>query len=129
MKKLVIIDGYNFLFSTDMKSDLEHERNNLAEILISYAAIEGIEVLLVFDGKSEQVIKKPNLKIVYTKRPFLADNFIDKLLTKMHFNKNVNEDIILVTNDQVSKNIASGVGIRVFPCHWLQSELQPDPSY
>lgn len=112
-----------------MKSDLEHERDNLSENLISYAAIEGIEILLVFDGKSEQVIKKPNLKIVYTKKPFLADNFIDKLLTRFHLKASINEDVILVTNDRVSKNIASGVGIRVFPCHWLQSELQPDQSY
>lgn len=129
MKNLLIIDGYNFLFSTNIKGDLEDERNRIAEKLISYAAVEGLEILLVFDGKSEQVIKKPNLKIVYTKKPFSADNFIEKLLTKMHLKPNINEDVILVTNDQMTKNLASGVGVRVFSNHWLQSELQSDPSF
>ena len=84
----LIVDGYNIINSwTSLKSlaneDMEQARGKLIEILASYKAYKGIEIILVFDAQlvkgslgNEEIIN--GIKVVFTREHQTADSYIEK---------------------------------------------------
>ncbi len=89
-KHMVIIDGYNLIYSWDsLKSvaaySLEKARENLMDMLASYVAYTGVDVTLVFDaylvkdGIGSDYVRN-GYRVVYTKEDETADTFIEKMM-------------------------------------------------
>ncbi len=88
MGSYLIVDGYNIINSwTNLKSlaneDMEEARGKLIEILASYKAYKGIEIILVFDAQlvkgnlgNEEIIN--GIRVVFTREHQTADSFIEK---------------------------------------------------
>ena len=88
MKPLLVVDGYNVIFSWDelkalAAENLEAARGKLMDILCNYAAYRRCVPILVFDaykvkGGVGSVEKYHNLNVVYTKEAETADAYIEK---------------------------------------------------
>ncbi len=89
-KHMVIIDGYNLIYSWEsLKAvadhSLEKARETLMDILSSYVAYTGIDVTLVFDaylvkdGFGSDFVHN-GYRVVYTREDQTADAFIEKMM-------------------------------------------------
>ena len=116
-KKLVIIDGYNVIFSWDSLKkiaavNLEEARQRLVDILENYTAYTKTELVLVFDayrvkdGKGSDFTKE-GMRVVFTKQDQTADTFIEILMNEMGPNYNIR----VVTADRLLQNSAVLSGI------------------
>ena len=93
LKDILIVDGYNMIFSwanlKDLaKTDMHAARENLIDLIVSYQGYKGQEVILVFDGYktmdnlgSMKIVG--NTKIIYTKYGITADSYIEKLVHEL----------------------------------------------
>lgn len=113
--KILIIDGYNVLYSRreniDNKSNFEYEKEKLIEEMVNFAGYYQGEVYLIFDAyktdeNATREIKNAKLNIVYTKKDQTADSYIEKFVYD-HKNKYTIE---VVSSDSLIQNsvIASG---------------------
>ena len=116
-KRMVIIDGYNLIYSwDDLKAtadfSLEKAREELMDILSNYVAFTKTELVLVFDaylvkdGEGSDFIKD-GYRVVYTKADQTADAFIEKMM----FELGPNYDIKMVTDDRLLQFSAVHSGI------------------
>lgn len=92
-QEILLVDGYNIIFSWDelnklAQENLESARIKLADILCNYQGFKKNEVILVFDGYKSKgnlgsVIHYNNIDIVYTKEAVTADQFIEMVAQQM----------------------------------------------
>jgi ribosomal protection tetracycline resistance protein len=85
---LLIVDGYNMIFSWDSlhhlgREDLSAARTKLLDILANYQAYTGIETIVVFDGYKVHDnigthIDKGKFHVIYTREEETADAWIEK---------------------------------------------------
>lgn len=117
MRNMVIIDGYNLIYSwEDLKKtadfSLEKARDELMDILSSYVAYTKIELLLVFDaylvkdGEGSEFIRD-GYKVVYTKADQTADAYIEKVMHDL----GPDYSIRMVTGDRLLQFSAVHSGI------------------
>ncbi len=129
MKHMVIIDGYNLIFSWDMLKkkasvDLSEARDHLMEILADYVAFTKTEVVLVFDaylvknGRGSD-FTKDGFRVVYTKADQTADTYIEKMMAEL----GPNYHIRVVTGDRLVQNSALVSGILRMTTKEFEEEL------
>ncbi len=117
MRNMVIIDGYNLIYSWDeLKKtadfSLEKAREELMDILSSYVAYTKIELLLVFDaylvkdGEGSE-FTRDGFKVVYTKADQTADAYIEKVMHDL----GPDYSIRMVTGDKLLQFSAVHSGI------------------
>lgn len=128
-REYIIVDGYNLIFGWDelktlAKDNLELARGRLSDILRSYRAFRGCELVLVFDGY--KVEGNPGerdtegIHIVYTKENETADMYIEKLADDIGKNYAVR----VVTNDGLIRLSALRSGVLRMSCAEFVSELK-----
>jgi len=116
-KNLLIVDGYNVIYSTDMLKEvadysLEKAREELMDIMSNYHAFTKTDVLLVFDaylvkdGAGSQ-ITHDGYRVVYTKQDQTADAYIEQVMHDL----GPDYSIRVVTGDRLLQFSAVSYGI------------------
>ena len=116
-KRLLIIDGYNVIYSWDSLKELadfslEKAREALMDILSNYVAFTKSELVLVFDaylvkdGMGSDFMKD-GYRVVYTKEDQTADTFIEIMMHELGPNYNIK----VVTGDRLVQYSAVHSGI------------------
>lgn len=103
MKQLLVVDGYNIIFSwKELKElsqiNIDSARDRLKDILCNYQGFEGCRVIVVFDAyrirdnsgrkefydglarSMERAGKTPGIEVVYTRTDETADAYIERLV-------------------------------------------------
>ena len=117
MRNMVIIDGYNLIYSWESLKktadfSLEKAREELMDILSSYVAYTKVELILVFDaylvkdGEGSE-LTKDGFKVVYTKADQTADAYIEKVM----YDLGPDYSIRMVTGDKLLQFSAVHSGI------------------
>ena len=85
----LLVDGYNIIFSWDelnelAKTNLDHARHRLIDILNNYQGYRKCLLIVVFDAYKIKknigsIEKNDNIYVVYTKEAQTADNYIEKV--------------------------------------------------
>ncbi len=116
-RNMVIIDGYNLIYSDDaLKStanfSLEKAREDLMDLLSSYVSYTRTELVLVFDaylvedGRGEEFMHD-GYKVVFTKADQTADTYIEKMMHRL----GPDYSIRMVTDDKLLQFSAVHSGI------------------
>lgn len=121
MKKLMIVDGYNVIHQSDrykgLGLDLEEARLKLIEDIVSYGAMNNLEVVIIFDGSGAwadtgQTKSHFGVKVIFTKRGQTADSMIEKLAHQRPPGK----EVIVVTADyEEQRAVFAGGALRKTP--------------
>ena len=115
--KLLIIDGYNLIYSRDDLTELaefslEKAREELMDLLSNYAAYTKTDLVLVFDayrvkeGVGSDFVHD-GYRVVYTKQDETADAYIEKM---MHY-LGPDYNITVVTGDRLVQFAAVHSGV------------------
>ena len=114
--KYLIVDGYNIINAWEelkeiSKTDLEHSREKLINIITEYSYFTGREAIIVFDSYNvknsrEKIKKRKNVSIVYTKEHQTADSYIEMYMEKL----SKYDDVKVATNDYAEQQIVLGKG-------------------
>ncbi len=106
-EKLIIIDGYNLLFSMELiketfEIDFNMAKEKLMNILFSYQGLINQKMMVVFDAykvdnDKRQIYNFNNIDVIYTKQHETADAFIE---SKVYELKDLYQ-ITVVTNDNL----------------------------
>ena len=129
LKKMVIIDGYNLIYSWDALKEiandsLEKARETLMDILSSYVAYTKTELVLVFDaylvkdGNGSDFMHD-NYRVVYTKQDQTADTFIEIMMHDL----GPNYHIRVVTGDRLLQFSAVHSGISRMTAKEFEAEV------
>ena len=116
-RNMVIVDGYNLIYSDDHLKDtalfsLEKAREELMDLLSNYVSYTKTELLLVFDaylvkdGEGTEFIHD-GYKVVYTKADQTADAYIERIMHEL----GPDYSIRMVTNDRLLQFSAVHSGI------------------
>ena len=116
-RNMVIIDGYNLIYSDDkLKAtaaySLEKARDDLMNLLSSYVSYTKVELILVFDAYLVKDNKGTEFmhdgyKVVFTKADQTADTYIEKLMYEL----GPDYSIRMVTGDKLLQFSAVHSGI------------------
>lgn len=127
-KTMVIVDGYNYLYSTMKmnkisKIELEQLRNKLIEDLNQLARYRGWSITVVFDSSNKYKIflenkRKNEVTVLFTKKGQSADN-----LTEILVYKNKDKRIFIVTSDYTHQRVTFGGGAFRMTTRQLKSQL------
>lgn len=115
--KLLIIDGYNLIYSRDDLTELaefslEKAREELMDLLSNYAAYTKTDLVLVFDayrvkeGVGSDFVHD-GYRVVYTKQDETADAYIEKMMHDLGPDYN----ITVVTGDRLVQFAAVHSGV------------------
>ena len=116
LPECLLVDGYNIIFSWDelnelAKTNLDHARHRLIDILNNYQGYRKCLLIVVFDAYKIKknigsIEKNDNIYVVYTKEAQTADNYIEKvthdLSQKYH--------VYVATSDALEQIIVSSRG-------------------
>ena len=116
-RNMVIIDGYNLIYSSDeLKKtadySLEKAREDLMNVLSNYVSFTKTELVLVFDaylvedGKGTEFMHD-GYKVVFTKADETADTYIEKMMHEL----GPDYSIRMVTDDRLLQFSAVHSGI------------------
>ena len=116
-RSMVIVDGYNLIYSDDTLKrtaaySLEKARDDLMTVLSNYVSYTKLELVLVFDaylvkdGKGTEYMHD-GYKVVYTKADETADTYIEKLMYEL----GPDYSIRMVTDDRLLQFSAVHSGI------------------
>ena len=116
-RNLVIIDGYNLIYSDDKLKNtslfnLEKARDELMDLLSDYVSYTKTEIVLVFDahlvkdGAGSEFVHD-GYKVVFTKEDQTADTYIEKMMHEL----GPDYSIRMVTNDRLLQFSAVHSGI------------------
>lgn len=116
LPECLLVDGYNIIFSWDelnqlSKTNLDHARNRLIEILNNYQGYRKCLLIVVFDAYKIKknigsIEKNDNIYVVYTKEAQTADNYIEKVTHDLAQNYRV----YVATSDALEQTIVSSKG-------------------
>jgi predicted RNA-binding protein with PIN domain len=102
---LFVLDGDNLVHARGAGADMERARERLAGDVAGYAAQEGVEVVLVFDGHGRAREIGP-LRVVHAGRE-TADTVIERLAHRAGPERTVT----VVSNDAVLRHVAQRGGV------------------
>lgn len=129
MKRTLIIDAYNYIFAGSKRDvpDIENARNGLIEFMIDFNAKNNDydEIIVVFDGQNKQTIKKLGIIVIFSEKRKSADQTIEKLIASCEDKRN----LTLVSNDNVSRNLAAGFGAKTFSRAWFQAKVAENDDF
>lgn len=128
-KKMVIIDGYNLIYSWDSlkeiaRHSLADARDALMDMLDNYVAYTKTELVLVFDayrvkdGIGSDFIRN-QYRVVYTKEEQTADTYIEIMMHELGPNYNIR----VVTGDRLLQNSAVVSGILRMTAKEFEKEI------
>ena len=128
-EKMVIIDGYNLIYSWDALKEiadysLEKARETLMDILSNYVAFTKTRLTLVFDaylvkdGQGSD-FTHDGYRVVYTRQDQTADAFIEKLMHDLGPNYNIR----VVTGDRLVQFSAVHSGILRMTAKEFEDEI------
>jgi len=130
VREYLLVDGYNIIFAwEDLKAqaalNLDHARQLLMDILCNYRAMQGAEVILVFDaykvqGNVGSVEKYNNIYVIYTKEAETADSFIEKASYEISRRHRVR----VATSDGMEQRIILGAGALRVPAQEFRREVE-----
>lgn len=116
LPECLLVDGYNIIFSWDelnelSKTNLDHARTRLMEILNNYQGYRKCLLIVVFDAYKIKknvgsIEKNNNIYVVYTKEAQTADNYIEKVTHDLAQNYRV----YVATSDALEQTIVSSRG-------------------
>lgn len=116
LPECLLVDGYNIIFSWDelnelSKTNLDHARTRLMEILNNYQGYRKCLLIVVFDAykikkNRGSIEKNNNIYVVYTKEAQTADNYIEKVTHDLAQNYRV----YVATSDALEQTIVSSRG-------------------
>ena len=116
-RNLVIIDGYNLIYSDENLKNtsvfsLEKARDELMDLLSSYVSYTKTELVLVFDAHlvkdgAGSEFTRDGYKVVFTKADETADTYIEKMMHEL----GPDYSIRMVTNDRLLQFSAVHSGI------------------
>lgn len=128
-KHMIIIDGYNFIYSCDSLKEiadysLEKARESLMDLLSNYVAFTKNELTLVFDAYLVKDgigsdFNHDNYRVVFTKEDQTADTFIEIMMHELGPNYNIR----LVTGDRLLQYSAVHSGILRMTAREFEDEL------
>jgi len=128
MIPLLIVDGYNIIGQWQRVSQkgwsIAEARDQLAHILVEYAAFEGIEVVLVFDATaSDRLIRTSErsgqLTVVFTRQGETADQYIERLADQTPRHR----ELCVATSDATEQTVVLGRGATRIPARELIRSL------
>ena len=116
LPECLLVDGYNIIFSWDelnelSKTNLDHARTRLMEMLNNYQGYRKCLLIVVFDAyKIKKNVgsfeKNDNIYVVYTKEAQTADNYIEKVTHDLAENYRV----YVATSDALEQTIVFSRG-------------------
>jgi predicted RNA-binding protein with PIN domain len=124
----LLVDGYNVINAWPELRDLgnlEHARARLVELLASYRAFRGIEVIVVFD--SPATVPQPpqdidGVTVVYATVPQHADHVIEALAHR--FSELGELTVTVASSDSVERRLVFGLGCQRLSAAELVHEVQ-----
>ena len=129
-KTYLIVDGYNMIFAwKDLKetadTDMAAARDRLSDLLESYSALRGTEVLLVFDaykvpGGPGSTGQTEGFRVVYTKEGESADAYIERMVREIGKNYNLK----IVSSDGMIQLSALKSGTLRMSARELEAEVE-----
>ena len=129
LKRMVIIDGYNLIYSWDALKEiadfrLEKARETLMDLLSSYVAYTKTELVLVFDAYlvkdgAGSDFMHDGYRVVYTKQDQTADTFIEIMMHEL----GPNYHIRVVTGDRLLQYSAVHAGISRMTAKEFEAEV------
>ena len=112
----LLVDGYNVIFAWEelkelAEVNLDSARGQLLDLLCNYQAIDGRELIAVFDayrlqGHPTECLDYHNIHVVYTKEAETADHYIERFTHE--YSKKY--QITVVTSDGLEQVIIIGQG-------------------
>lgn len=128
--KYLIVDGYNIINAWEelkeiSKTDLEHSREKLIDVITEYSSFTGRKAIIVFDAYNvknsrEKIEKRKNVSIVYTKEHQTADSYIEMYMEKLSKYDNVK----VATNDYAEQQIVLGKGATRISSRELKIDIE-----
>ena len=129
IRRLVIVDGYNLIYSWDAlkeiaEESLEKARETLMDILSSYVAYTKQELTLVFDaylvkdGEGSDFMHD-GYRVVYTKENQTADTYIEIMMHEL----GPNYHIKVVTGDRLLQFSAVHAGVSRITAKEFEAEV------
>ena len=129
LRRLVIVDGYNLIYSWDTlkeiaEESLEKARETLMDLLSSYVAYTKQELTLVFDaylvkdGEGSDFMHD-GYRIVYTKENQTADTYIEIMMHEL----GPNYHIKVVTGDRLLQFSAVHAGVSRITAKEFETEV------
>ena len=129
-KTYLIVDGYNMIFAwkelqETAKTDIAAARDRLSDLLESFSALRGTEVLLVFDaykvpGGLGSTGQTEGFRVVYTKEGESADAYIERMVREIGRNFNVK----IVSSDGMIQLSALKSGTLRMSARELEAEVE-----
>ena len=130
LPECLLVDGYNIIFSWDelnelSKTNLDHARTRLMEILNNYQGYRKCLLIVVFDAyKIKKNVgsfeKNDNIYVVYTKEAETADAYIEKTtyeISKRH-------RVRVATSDNTEQLIILGHGALRLSAQTFRQEVE-----
>jgi len=126
---ILVIDGYNIIGACpDLRqvrdrNSLEDSRHRLAEHLMSYGALGGYHIWLVFDaydtrGPASVDRRTETLQIHYTPLGQTADTYIEKLCADFRYDvRRFQQRLIVATSDRAQRLMVVGYG-----AEWMSAQ-------
>ena len=116
LPECLLVDGYNIIFSWDelnelAKTNLDHARHRLIDILNNYQGYRKCLLIVVFDAYKIKknigsIEKNDNIYVVYTKEAETADQYIEKTTHEIGRKYKVT----VATSDALEQVIVMGQG-------------------
>jgi len=116
MGEYLIVDGYNVIFAWPeleelKKTGLENARLKLIDILISHAALTGLQIIVVFDAHrvkdvQQRVENEHGLRVIYTAEGETADTLIERLAGEL----SGRDTVYVATSDWAEQRMIFGRG-------------------
>jgi len=130
MQPLLIIDGYNVIFSWKSlkglaEKSLEHARERLIDIAADYGKTKGFKVVLVFDAMyTEESVKSQTVGtdclVLFTDKEETADSCIEKMVYEHRSERRI---IYVATSDGPEQNQILGAGAFRIPARELEEDV------
>lgn len=127
MEKKIIIDGYNLIhkitrYKNLLRKNLESSRNALIEDLKTYSDIIDSKIILVFDGSEKhKFIPKESIKGV---KVIFSSESADYAIERMTYQAEDKSGIIVVTDDNLTRNLIFGMGAVYLSCDGFYKEME-----
>ena len=127
--KMLIVDGYNILFSYQkvkdfLRDNLDGARDILINDIASFTGYNGYKTYIIFDAyrlndNVGKQIKMGNTTVVYTRENQNADSYIEKMV-----HDNIKDyQIMVATSDMAVQNMVLGDGAIRMSANQLQQQL------
>lgn len=136
---ILLVDGYNVigawpkLQKAQRHHGLEMARQDLIEVLASYAAFHGCQTKIVFDAQyqtriANQEIVTEQLEVHFTDSGQTADTYIEIFCAQSRHQLTAFKRIIVATSDRDQKNTVKGYGAEWMSANQLIQDIRSTTS-